>query len=94
MVRKTIFSATPPQFRRACPLAYLGRPTGVGDMKAQYSVELLRESRDGVIAASILAQETDLDAAHAMYKFCTRQFSNCVILLADRARILARSDCP
>ena len=63
-------------------------------MKTEYSVELLKESRNGYCAARILARESDLDAARAMYAFCASQFSNSIILLADRARILARSDCP
>ena len=63
-------------------------------MKTQYSIELIKESRDGSTAASILARETDLDTAHALYNFCARQFPNRVILLADRARVLARSDYP
>ncbi len=63
-------------------------------MKIEYSVELLKESRDGLTSAGILARESDLDAARAMYKFCARQFSQSVIVLVDRAHILARSDCP
>jgi hypothetical protein len=44
-------------------------------MKAEYSVELLKESRDGFTSAGILARESDLEAARAMYKFCASQFS-------------------
>jgi hypothetical protein len=63
-------------------------------MKTQYSIELVREARDGFIAASILARESDLDTAHTLYKFCAGQFPDRVVLLTDRARILARSDYP
>jgi hypothetical protein len=61
-------------------------------MKTQYSVELIKMSRDGFTDASILARESDLDTAHGLYNFCARQFPNRVIILADRARVLARSD--
>jgi hypothetical protein len=63
-------------------------------MKTQYSIELIKKSGDGFIAESILARESDLDAAQALYEFCARQFPNRIILLADRARVLARSDYP
>jgi hypothetical protein len=63
-------------------------------MKIQYTIELMAESRGGFPDESILARESDLDTAHALYKFCVRQFPNRVILLADRARVLARSDYP
>jgi hypothetical protein len=62
-------------------------------MKTQYSIELIKDSRDGP-TASILARENDLDTARALYRFCAEQFPNRVILLADRARVLARSDYP
>lgn len=62
-------------------------------MNNRYSIELIEQSWDNWVAAErILARESDLDAAHALYKFCARQFPNRVVLLADRARILARSD--
>lgn len=62
-------------------------------MENRYSIELIEQSRDDRAAAErILARESDLGAAHALYKFCARQFPNRVILLADRARVLARSD--
>lgn len=62
-------------------------------MKSRYSIELIEQGRDeGVAAERVLARESDLDAAHALYKFCARQFPERVILLADRARVLARSD--
>ena len=63
-------------------------------MENRYSIELIEKKRDNWVAAErILARESDLAAAHALYEFCARQFPNRVILLADRARILARSDC-
>jgi hypothetical protein len=63
-------------------------------MKTRYSIELIKESPDGFAAASILARESDLDTAHVLYNFCAKQFPDRVILLADRARVLARSDYP
>lgn len=61
-------------------------------MKTQYSIELIKEGRDGFLAESILARENNLDTAHALYKFCAAQFPDRLIVLADRARVLARSD--
>jgi hypothetical protein len=63
-------------------------------MKTQYSIELIEWSQEGFTGERILGRESDLDAARALYKFCARQFPNRVIVLADRARVLARSDCP
>jgi hypothetical protein len=63
-------------------------------MKARYSVEVIDQGQGGIIADHILARENDLDAAHALYRFCTRQFPNRVFLLTDRARVLVRSDVP
>ena len=60
----------------------------------QYSIEVIEQSSKGVSVEHILACESDLDAARAFYRFCTRQFPNRVFLLADRARVLDRSDCP
>ena len=63
-------------------------------MEARYSVEVIEESGEGVVVDHILACENDLDAARALYRFCTGQFPDHVFLLADRARVLARSDYP
>lgn len=63
-------------------------------MENRYSIELIERGQDeGFLAEHILARESDLDAAHALYKFCAGQFPKRVVLLADRARVLARSDC-
>ena len=62
-------------------------------MKTQYSIELIKQRSDGATAARILARESDLETAQALYKFCAAQFPNRVIVLADRALVLARSDC-
>lgn len=63
-------------------------------MKPQYSIELIKGRSDGATAAHILARESDLETAQALYNFCAGQFPGRVILLADRAVVLARSDCP
>jgi len=63
-------------------------------MSAQYSVELIEQGSEGVGVEHILARESNLDAARAFYRFCIRQFPNRVFLLADRARVLDRSDYP
>jgi hypothetical protein len=65
-----------------------------GSMRAQYSIELIEQGSGGVLVEHILARESDLDAARAFYRFCTRQFPNRIFLLADRARVLDRSDYP
>jgi hypothetical protein len=63
-------------------------------MSAHYSIEVIEKGGEGVTVERILARESDLDAARAFYRFCTRQFPNRIFLLADRARVLARSDYP
>jgi hypothetical protein len=62
-------------------------------MSARYSIEVIEQRSEEVSVEHIL-RESDLDAARAFYRFCTRQFPNRVFLLADRARVLERSDYP
>lgn len=62
-------------------------------MSAQYSVEVIEPSKE-VSVEHIMARESNLDAALAFYRFCTRHFPNRVFLLADRARVIVRSDYP
>lgn len=63
-------------------------------MEARYSVEVFEQGPEGPINDHVLACENDLDAVRALYRFCTVQFPGRVFLLSDRARVLARSDCP
>lgn len=63
-------------------------------MAARYSIELVEYSRSGLIEDHVLAQENDLNVAQDFYRFWANQLSNRVVVLADRARVLARSDCP
>lgn len=61
-------------------------------MKREYSIELVDKSQDGV--GRVLATETDLDAANVLYRFWMAQFPDRIVILYDRARVIARSDCP
>ena len=83
-------ASIPPRLHACMP----GARGELGRMKTQYSIELIRMSANGLTEEGVLARESDLDTAKALYKFCAKQFPHRVIVLADRARVLARSDCP
>lgn len=61
-------------------------------MKGRYSIELFSEGGEGV--EQTLFRADALSTARELYKVAVAQYRGQLIMLYDRARVLARSDCP
>jgi hypothetical protein len=57
----------------------------------KYSIELLREG-EGHDIEIVLAREENLDVAHTLYGLIADKYPDRLVMLCDRARVLARSD--
>lgn len=57
----------------------------------KYSIELLREG-EGHDIEIVLAREDDLEVAQTFYGLITEKYPDQLLMLCDRARVLARSD--
>jgi len=60
----------------------------------KYSVELPGKSGEVGGIEKILARHDDLAVARLIYKMQVSLYSDRLVPLCDRARVLARSDCP
>jgi hypothetical protein len=60
----------------------------------KYSIELCRSGGEGAGVEAILDRHDDLSIARAIYRGRVEQFPGRLVLLCDRARVLARSDRP
>lgn len=60
----------------------------------KYSIELCREGGPDAGVESVITSEDDLTRARALYRVTIGCYPGRVVLLRDRARILARSDQP
>ena len=63
-------------------------------MEGKYSIELFRDGGEGAGIEKILVRHDSLTVARALYKVAALNCSECLIMLCDRARVLARSDRP
>jgi hypothetical protein len=63
-------------------------------MKGKYSIELFSEGGEGVGIEQTLFREDALSTARELYKVAIAQYPAQLIMLCDRARVLARSDWP
>ena len=63
-------------------------------MEGKYSIELFRDGGEGAGIEKILVRHDSLTAAHVLYKVVVLNYSERLIMLCDRARVLARSDRP
>lgn len=63
-------------------------------MEANYSIALFREGGEGAGIERILAHHDDLSTAYALYKAHVKDNRGRLLMLCDRARVLARSDRP
>ena len=61
-------------------------------MKGRYSIELFSEGGEGV--EQTLFRADALSTARELYKVAAAQYHGQLIMLCDRARVLARSDWP
>jgi hypothetical protein len=62
--------------------------------KGKYSVELFREGNEGAGQEEIVDRHDNLTVARAIYRGRVSQYPSRLVMLRDRARILARSDRP
>ena len=60
----------------------------------EYTVELYKEGGEGAGVETVLAREVQLDAARELYRSHVKQYPDRLVMLCDRARVLARSDRP
>ena len=63
-------------------------------MQGKYSIELFRAGGEGTGIEKILIRHDSLTVARALYKAAALNYSERLIMLCDRARVLARSDRP
>ena len=59
-----------------------------------YSVELFKEGGEGAGQEEIIDRHDNLTVARAIYRGRVSQYPGRLIMLCDRARVLARSDRP
>ena len=66
-----------------------------GEMiEGKYSVELVTEDSEGGGLREVLYRHDNLSLVRVLYQGCVKRYSGRVIVLYDRARVLARSDKP
>ena len=63
-------------------------------MDGKYSIELFRDGGEGAGIEKILIRHDSLNVARTLYKVAALNCSERLIMLCDRARVLARSDRP
>jgi len=61
-------------------------------IEGKYSVELVTRNGDGDCLREVLYRHDNLALARALFKGCIERYSGRVIVLYDRAQVLARSD--
>jgi hypothetical protein len=83
---------------RTLPCSAVMRPTVIGRWKlrgpGKYSIELFRDGGEGTGIEKILVRHDSLTVARALYKVAALKCSERLIMLCDRARVLARSERP
>ena len=60
----------------------------------KYSIELFREGGEGAGIEAVLVRHDNLAVSRALYKGAVLSHPNRLVMLCDRARVLARSDRP
>jgi hypothetical protein len=60
----------------------------------KYSIELFREGGEGAGIETILVRHDNLAVSRALYKGAVLSHPDRLVILCDRARVLARSDRP
>ena len=63
-------------------------------MEGKYSIELFRDGGEGAGIEKILIRHDSLNVARALYKAVVLNYAERLIMLCDKARVLARSDRP
>jgi hypothetical protein len=63
-------------------------------MEGKYSIELFRDGGEGAGIEKILVRHDSLSVSRALYKAAVLNYAERLIMLCDKARVLARSDRP
>jgi len=63
-------------------------------MEGKYSIELFRERGEDAGLEAVLARHDDLTVARILYKKAVKDNRGRLVMLCDRARVLARSERP
>jgi hypothetical protein len=63
-------------------------------VEGKYSIELFRDGGEGAGIEKVLVRHDSLTVARALYKVAALNCSERLIMLCDKARVLARSDRP
>ena len=63
-------------------------------MDGKYSIELFKPDGEGAGLDEILDRHDNLTIARAIYRGRVSQYPGRLVMLCDRARVLARSDRP
>jgi hypothetical protein len=63
-------------------------------LKGKYSVELFREGGEWAGQEEIVDRHDNLTVARAIYRGRVSQYPGRLVMLCDRAQVLARSDWP
>jgi hypothetical protein len=66
----------------------------VSETEGKYSVELFKEGGEGAGQEEIIDRHDNLTVARAIYRGRVSQYPGRLVMLCDRARVLARSDRP
>jgi hypothetical protein len=62
--------------------------------KGKYSIELFKKGGEGADLQEILYRHDSLAVARSIYRASVERYSGRLIMLCDRARVLARGDPP
>jgi hypothetical protein len=63
-------------------------------VNGKYTIELCRPGGEGAGFERVLAHHDDLATARRLYRLTVDEYPDRVVMLCDRARLLARSDRP
>jgi len=63
-------------------------------MEGRYSIELFKIGGEGAGTETILARHDQLETARTLYRLKVAQHPGRLIMLCERARVIARSDRP
>ena len=63
-------------------------------MDGKYRIELCRPGGEGAGIERVFERQDDLTIARKLYQTIAKEYPDRVVMLCDRARVLARSDRP
>ena len=88
-------AVTYPPSHKVNPWPWLSRVRGIVlETEGKYSVELFKEGGKGPGQEEIIDRHDNLIVARAIYRGRVSQYPGRLVMLCDRARVLARSDRP